>query len=96
MNFNVSHIFADIWHDCIFKEAFANSKECEELKEMITDIARHESMKCLMPMLRQENMMLQEKLGRLQRERVDISNEHAAEIKRIHSVGVADIRISHR
>jgi hypothetical protein len=86
MNFysTVLDVFADIWYDFIIKPVFANPRECEELKELITDIARDESMKCL-ALLRQQNEMLQKELNRIQRERIDMIHEHAAEIKRIHS-----------
>jgi hypothetical protein len=84
MNF-VVHICANIWYDFTMKQMFANPRQCEELKEMITDITQEQSAKCFEQMLRQRNNFLEEEVSRLQRERINMINEHAEEIKRIRA-----------
>ena len=86
-----------VMDDFAICQALADPRNSQELTEFMQDIAHKESssLNDTIKTLRDENTALHSEICRLQRERMENINAHAAEIIGLHGVHAAEIQGLH-
>jgi alkyl hydroperoxide reductase subunit AhpF len=88
---------AHLTDSLVIYQALANPKKSQELTEFVKDIVHTETSALMREhndVQRDEISMLQTEISRLQRERMDHINAHAAEVQALHGEYTLKLRAS--
>ena len=92
----------NLFDDFVIHQALANPRKSQELKEFVHDIFHSETSALMrehndiIQTQRDQILSLNSEIDKIQHERMDNINTHAAEIKGLHSVHAAETQALHR